>query len=508
MLARFSWWGLIPILLFAFWLGVRQIDAHPLYGDEIRTVADSRGSRSHPYTIAQIWQNTGQNNPWHAPGYFMLMSVLGPLVSWVPAVLRVFSVFIGVTAIAWTYRLGRDWFSPGIGLMAALLLVTSALYARYLYELRVYSLLALESAVVVWLYLRIINRARKPSPGLWIALFAITVIAFYSHYFAVVPIGAVGLYHLLFVPKNRRWWQVTGVFVAGGLMFLPWIPFMIAGLNKALVEHRSHTGLWQTIVIFLNWFSNGIVVITVALIALVGIALWRRTKRRQVTQLIVISAAALALMLIINAVANIISNNGIRYLMPLWPLYALLLAVGIDQLRRWPAVMGVILLICVGIGLRATLISNFTGNLPGSLALFPIQHVAALLTQDRAQNGDIVVHYLPDSNRVTDNYTYAGIAGLYYDPMHASAVMAMGWTRPRNEDSLVDKIKNKGRLWLAWLPNDRPPSLDVLLDDLAGDFHHCGTLTERSDVMVDLYARNDIACPNNAGLFLDDRAPD
>jgi hypothetical protein len=200
-------------------------------------------------------------------------------------------------------------------------------------------------------------------------------------------------------------------------------------------------------------------------------------------------------------------TSAARYFIALWPLFALVTAAGILQLRGWPRAAATVVTLYVGVGLYATLFGNFTINLGGSQALFPIQHVAAALQTDRAQNGDIVVHYLPDSNRVVDNFTYSDITWLYYSLTHASAVTAMGWQRPRNEKSLIDKIRNKGRVWIAYLPNDRPVSLDVLIDDMADDFSFCGSLTDHPDVAIDLYARNDIPCPDNPGLYLDGRAP-
>lgn len=502
-----TWLWLVPLLLLAFWLGARQIDAHPLWGDEIRTIADSRGDRNHPWTIPQIWENVGKNNPWHAPGYFFLMRILGPLVNWVPAVMRVYPLLLGILAIAWTYRLGRDWLSPSIGLIAAMLMTTSAFFVRYLYELRVYSLLALVSALSLWIYIRIITSPKPPRLRMLAALFAVTAIAFYSHYLATVPLIAIGLYHLLFVPKNRRWWQVTVAVVTGSLTFLPWIPNLLSGVNYA--ENQDTNGLnWlSTLWYFFYMFSNGPVVVSILLVGSAFIGLRHSKRRQSYGQLLFIALISLILILVINIVVGIINLGGARYFISLWPLFALVIAAGIMQLQRWPRVVIVVVLFCVSSGLYATLFADFTINLAGSKALFPIQHVAAVLQQSRGQNGDIVVHYLPNSNRVTDNFTYTGIAGLYYGSIHTAAVMAMGTTRPRNEESLVTKIKTYGRVWIAYLPNDKPPSLAVLISDIAGEFHHCGTLTERPDATIDLYARNDIACPNNDALYLDGRQP-
>jgi uncharacterized membrane protein len=98
--------------------------------------------------------------------------------------------------------------SPRVGLYAAAVVGTSAFFVHYLHELRMYSLFALLTAFTVWVNWRIVTAKREPGKLLWVGLLAVAVAMLYTHYFASLPLFAIGLFHILFVKKTRRWWQV------------------------------------------------------------------------------------------------------------------------------------------------------------------------------------------------------------------------------------------------------------------------------------------------------------
>ena len=78
-------------------------------------------------------------------------------------------------ALALTYRLGRDHFTPRVGLYATAALGLSAFFIQYLHELRMYSLVALLTVSTLWLYSRVIRRSHEPSAWEWLALFLAAV---------------------------------------------------------------------------------------------------------------------------------------------------------------------------------------------------------------------------------------------------------------------------------------------------------------------------------------------
>lgn len=147
----------VLLLLIAAWLGARSLNADAIWYDEYWSIYDAGGAHYGPLSPAQIWERVSGRNPWHAPGYFFLMGAWGSLTGWTAFAARSLSLLVGLLTIAWTYRLGKDIASARVGLSAATLLGTSALYASYLHELRAYTLYTLFTVVTLWAYWKILS---------------------------------------------------------------------------------------------------------------------------------------------------------------------------------------------------------------------------------------------------------------------------------------------------------------------------------------------------------------
>ncbi len=497
MSRRLVWWWMLPVLLLAAWLGARDLNTRPVWTDEIDSIDTIRTDSGQPRSFAEIWALKGREDTWQAPGYFLALDVWGRAIGWEPAMLRALSLVAGLLAIAMTYRLGADWFSPRLGLFAALVLTSSAFYVHYLVDMRVYALIAFVSVSGVWAYLRLVSTARPPR-SLWLALFLSVAATFYSHYLAAVPLVAIGIYHLLFLPKNRRWWQIVGVVALACLLYLPWVPSMLSGLGKASSSeglHQTALSLPGVIKGFLTMFGNGSIVFFVALIALASLALLRERDRwrRHARVLFFIVGVALVVILGVNVALKIIQGGRLRYLMPLWPLAALIVALGLVQLRRWPALTAAVLALWVGFGLWTTLFVDFTVNLDGGNVEFPLHRVAAAL-EGHVQPGDLIVSVLADDEPWTS--FYGRTEQFYFRPYQADSTMAYadGGTTPHDEVGLLATIDAHERVWLAYRRESPPRLLGPLQTDLDRTFQRCSGPTDRL-VAVDLYVARGLACP-------------
>jgi hypothetical protein len=71
------WVCLIPFALLSCWLGARDLNKHPFWGDEVNTARDARGFDATPRSLPQIWNGVAKFNPDHVPGYFMLLNLWG-----------------------------------------------------------------------------------------------------------------------------------------------------------------------------------------------------------------------------------------------------------------------------------------------------------------------------------------------------------------------------------------------------------------------------------------------
>ena len=137
----------------------------------------------------------------------MLLAIWGRLVGWSEVAVRALSLFFGMLTLAWVYRTGRDLLAPQAGLFAALLLSASVFFLAYMIHARAFTLIALCSTLCIWSYWRLVLNPRPTGMGAPAGLLLGSVGLLYSHYFSALFLPALGLFHLLFVPKNRRWWR-------------------------------------------------------------------------------------------------------------------------------------------------------------------------------------------------------------------------------------------------------------------------------------------------------------
>lgn len=480
------WWVVLALLL-GFWLGAHGLTSTPLWSDEHSSVRDAGGPLSGPLSPVGVWRRVAEGNPWHAPGYFISLNLWSRLVGWDTGAVRALSLLYGVLAIAWTYRLGRDIVSVRAGVVAALLLATSMAFVHYESKLRMYTLIALVTVLLMWLYLRILTMPRAPGRRWWLALVAITILTFYTHYLAVLSLGAIGLYHLIFAPKNRRWGQVVVAVVVGALFFLPWVPALTTGVGLAGEADELHAialSAPQLIMQMASLFAN-----TAPLLLLAALVLSLVHAPRGVRRVWLLTLLLLAILILANELFQIISHRRLRYLLGLWPLLAVLVAVGITRLRRdvW---IGLATVLWAGIGVWSVLADTTTPLLHGHDYLFPLQRVAYYVDGQTGPD-DVVVNYLPDEGRRGPEYE--NVASYYFTPMHLAYVVA----QPEDssaEESLVDLLTSRERIWLAYAPRRAPASLPGFLGWLTAHYRLCTTRVSDDALNLALYARDAAAC--------------
>ena len=340
-------WALLP-LLFAAALAIPLLDVDAFNGDEPASLLAAGILSSGPRSLADIWDFMLENDPRNAPGWPILLSVWGPFVGWSEFAIRALSLCIGLLTLAWVFRSGHGLFAPVAGLFAALLLGSSVFFLAYMVNARAYTLVALCATICLWSYWRVALHLRPPGRGAQAGLLLGSVGLLWSHYFGALLLPALGLFHLLFVPKNYRWWRPVVLLGLAGLTALVQLPIFFEGLNIVVSEDLLDRILPATGILshFLRYMTNGFIdpsppfseLLLLALpLVLAIVALWRLRRGKGVSAiwlLVFTSATLLALVIAINELFQVIVDNRIRYLMPLWPLTTLLVGAGVWRLAR------------------------------------------------------------------------------------------------------------------------------------------------------------------------------
>lgn len=252
-------------------------------------------------------------------------------------------------AVAFTYRLGREWFaSRWVGLAAVLFLGTTGVTVYYARELRMYGLLVLLAVISWWLLRRYAER------GGWRTLLAYAVVVAlmgYTHYLAAALVAAQALAVLLLYPG--RFPALLAGYLLAGVLILPWVPTFIAQQEAASLRagqvgaigqfNATEPTTWDNIIDFVDLYAAGQVSFVGALLV-VGVALGLSRMngsayRRRVLMTVVWLVLPVAGVLAANLVVPLFNPRYVQWLMPALALLAGVAVAQIPARARLPVVL-------------------------------------------------------------------------------------------------------------------------------------------------------------------------
>ena len=320
-------------LLAFFALGSAQLKFFPIGNDEYNSLSHIKDvEESQAYSLSQTVGSVAARSQQHGPLYFLLLNMASKLAGDDVLVLRLFSLYFGLLTVAAACALARACRDRQLGIAALLMTSFLAYHLFYSHTARMYTLLPLAALWLIWSYWRVIAAGRVAA-WRWLSLLASAALILYLHYFGIMLLAAIGLYHLIFLPKDRRWWQAALTLALAGLCFLPWLPVAIDGFahRRSLASTRLNwlDSLLTTFLIF----GNGLFFLP--LLAALGIARGRRRLNERERFIVFITAACLALTVIANEFTPILVARRMRYMTLLTAPIACSLLIGLRCLPGW-----------------------------------------------------------------------------------------------------------------------------------------------------------------------------
>jgi len=133
-------------------------------------------------------------------------------------VVRSLSVVAGSLTVPVIYALGRRMFGTRAGLISALLLATNAFHIRFSQEARAYTLVVLLTSLSSLFFIRAIERQSRAA---WAGYVLTGTLAVYSHFLAVLVLGAHLASLVALRPRDVPWRRLVVSICMMGLFLVP-----------------------------------------------------------------------------------------------------------------------------------------------------------------------------------------------------------------------------------------------------------------------------------------------
>lgn len=489
----------LACLLFVWYFGTRNLTTVPLANhDELRTLSHIFGrSVDTPLPLQETITNVTTNSQQHGPLYFILLNAWSRVAGSDLFILRLLSTYFALLSLAAIYRLAG--ISRRQALAALFVVSLNALFLFYSRELRMYTMLPLLVAWNLWCYWRLLVTAARVSRRVWLSLVLSCGLILYLHYFGIFTLAALAIYHLLFARKNRRWFQIALALAGGGLLFLPWLPIVLKGLEG--FSNKSFVGMnaIESIASLGHVYSNDLWLLPI--VAMITVAWYRKRLDKAQRFLLMLAFLAIAVLLLANEIKPILIASRLRYMLLLAPLIGSALAIA------WSFVPGLAPIKVLLAGIWILSLFTYSQN-PDSYIATKRKSLESLHAPPfyslvnspnfEVQPADLVLSLHP-SRKITwitgDYYQKiiqpANLVHIYYDGGGRLTIQ----TTKQPISSLDDFVSRYAAFLLLYDPQDTNPlSMGDIFGWIRNYYRSCGKHLDETDAVVERFVRDSDPC--------------
>jgi 4-amino-4-deoxy-L-arabinose transferase-like glycosyltransferase len=383
--------------------------------------------------------------------------------------LRLFPALLGTLLVPATWAAARVTLPPRSALLAALLVAVSPLLVWYSQEARAYALFALLATLGFLFFVRTLATGRWRDLALWSLC---STLAVATHYFAVFPVAAEGVWLLASLSERRRAVVAAGIPpLLAGLALLPLLRHQEEHVPRAWTEvftlWDQLRGLAQQALVGPRWtwliHRPGVLALLALAAGALFLLVWRgsRAERRGALPAALVALAAVLPPVLISLFgANLVAT---RNAIAAWPLAAIVVAAGLgaERARRAGALLAVglcavMLAIGVAVPLDERLQRDDWEELMARVG--PPESGRAVAVLRGFENSRVAAYYLPGgAERISSATLPVTELVVVGDPRSAANALSVP---PVPGLALAEELR-EGDLALARLRSPAPVELPV-----------------------------------------------
>lgn len=496
-----SFWLVVACLSFVFFMGMSNLKTDPLAQPEYETLKHLFShSFNQSFDLPQTVESVALYSEQHGPLYFVLLNIWSQLTGGDAFTLRLLSLYFGLLTIALVYRLALLTQDADLAVHAVLIATFMSFFTFYTHEIRMYTFLPFVSAWIIWSYWLVLSSRSKVHWWKWLSLFIGTALILYVHYFGIMILAAVGIYHLLFVPKNKRWFQISLVMIAGGLMFLPWLLTVAIGSVAEVQRDIGVTRLtwFESIQIIITTYSNGLWFIPIVLAGLIFWNFKRLAKPHK--YLLILTCLVISVTILVNEFTPILAERRMRYTTLLTVLLACSFAIGLMFIPKRRIILFPLLLIWVGSFFHFTASPElyvYTNRARQNFHTMPHYQKFSYTPSIILGGNETILSLHPTHTIIWKTHTYyaklyklRGLIHISYDQQNEINIRSS-----REFLDLNSIASGNSAIWLIYNPQETDlQAMPVYTEWFTQHYKFCRRFLEDEDAIIDYYVRASIPC--------------
>ena len=492
----------VVCLLAFFAVGSANLKVYPIGNDEYNSLSHIQDpAKGIVYNLAETVESVAQRSKQHGPLYFLLLNAWRTLAGADVFVLRLSSLFLGMLTVACACHIASACRDRQMGISALFIATFLAYHLFYSHTARMYTLLPLAAAWLLWSYWRVVSATARLPFWRWLSLFLSAALILYLHYFGVMMLGAIGLYHLLFAAKGRRWPLVVMTLLLAGLCFLPWLPVAIAGFTSRLSLASSRLPLHESLYTTMLVFSNTLVFLPLAAAALA--LRYRGRLNRAERFILLITGFTLLLAVAVNEFTPILVARRMRYMTLLMLPFCCSLAIGLRLLPGWHFWRLPLLALWLAafiIFYRSEDLLNYANRLIQRLHQIPRYQEFIYEAERLPGYNELILSFHPDVPiPVIKTLTYYRAALSQYAQVAHVAYNQAGELEIQSNLSTYFTpqaiAENASGIWVLYDPTETDlMAMDIYRDWFSQRYQPCQRYLEKPKSVIDYYLRADVPC--------------
>lgn len=168
----------------------------------------------------------------HPPGYYTVVELAYKFLPPTEIATRSISIIFYLLTLFMVFKLASFIRGKLFGILTAAVVAANPIFFTYAFEARNYTMFAFSATGSVYF---LIELSKKFTWQRIIGFILISALGIYTHYYMFFVLAGQGIYILLY--DRQILLRMIGAYFVVGILYLPWIPFLLGQLNSVAGDY-------------------------------------------------------------------------------------------------------------------------------------------------------------------------------------------------------------------------------------------------------------------------------